>query len=93
MRTCTVLKHHTLSPKEADDGRRRAGNGGTVLWPHTPSRTKPTLNIDHRGPVDDTTVGVGRLTASMASIIVQLLMEVITLLLILRRVVTLLTGT
>ncbi len=44
-------------------------NGGTALWPHTPSRTKPTLNIDHRGPVDDTTVGVGRLTASMASIL------------------------
>ena len=68
-------------------------NGGTVLWPHTPSRTKPTLNIDHRGPVDDTTTGVGRLPGSMASIIVHLLMEVITLLLILKRVVTLLTGT
>ena len=68
-------------------------NGGTALWPHTPSRTKPTLNIDHRDHVDDTAAGVGRLTASMASIIVQLLMEVITLLLILKRVVTLLTGT
>lgn len=65
----------------------------TALWPHTPSRTKPTLNIDHRGPVDDTDAGVGRSTASMASIIVQLLMEVITLLLILKRAVTLLTGT
>ena len=40
---------------------------------HTPSRTKPTLNIDHRGPVDDTDAGVGRSAASMASIIVQLL--------------------
>jgi nanoRNase/pAp phosphatase (c-di-AMP/oligoRNAs hydrolase) len=53
-------------------------NGGTALWPHTPSRPKPTLNIDHRGPVDDTAAGVGRSAASMASIIVQLLMEVTT---------------
>ena len=93
MRTCTVLNHHTLSPpRPMMEGDERC-NGGTVLWPHTPSRPKPTLNIDHRGPVDDTDAGVRRLTASMASIIVQLLRRVITLLLILRRVVTLLTGT
>ena len=74
----TVLNHHTLSPrKPMMEGDERC-HGGTVLWPHTPSRPKPTLNIDHRGPVDGTDAGVGRSAASMASIIVPLLKEVTT---------------
>lgn len=58
-----------MSDKTGGDGVHTRYTTG----PHTPPRTKPTPNIDHRGPVDDADARVGRLAASTAAIIDNML--------------------
>ena len=51
------------------DGRRQPCDEATPQPPHTPPPPKPTVNIDHIGPVDDPDAWVRRSAASNTAVV------------------------